>query len=173
MVGNFDRLLNPVPKVLDSLQPLLRKTIKSLRFVIIFYRTVHQKCFVLINVTLYAPLRYPVNYLHYKVGNGVDKNSRETSRSPRVAANESRDSEGERGSQRPSEPASLFWTDHGDSNLNSAFLFTVAAPTAQTELAEKSASKFAVGRPDWWVDIFNCTFIPLFFFLRADHLSAL
>ena len=45
-----------------------------------------------------------------------------------------------------------------------------AAPTAQTELAEKSASKFAVGRPDWWADIFNCTFIPLFFF-RADHLS--
>ena len=27
----------------------------------------------------------PVNYLHYKVGNGVDKNSGETKRSPRVA----------------------------------------------------------------------------------------
>ena len=132
-----------------------------------------QTWFFLINVTLYAPLRYPVNYLHYKVGNGVDKNSRETSRSPRVAANESRDPEGERGSQRPSvQPASLFWTDHGDSNLLSAFLFRVTDPTAtaQTELAEKSASKFAVGRPDWWADIFNCTFIPLFFF-RADHLS--
>ena len=57
---------------------------------------------------LYAPLRYPVNYLHYKVGNGVDKNSRETSRSPRVAANESRDPEGERESQRPSSPLLSF-----------------------------------------------------------------
>ena len=147
-MGNFDRLLNPVSKVLDSLQPLLRKTIKSLRFVIIFHRTVYQTWYFLINVTPYAPLRYPVNYLHYKVGNGVDKNSRETSRSPRVAANESRDPERRERVPAPApvQPASLFWTDHGDSNLHSAFLFRVTDPTAQTELAEKSASKFAVGR---------------------------
>ena len=68
-----------------------------------FHRTVDQTWIFLINVTLYAPLRYPVNYLHYKVGNGVDKNSRETSRSPRVAANESRDQE-PRGRERVPAP---------------------------------------------------------------------
>ena len=153
MVGNFDRLLNPVSKVLDLLQPLLRKTIKSLRFVIIFHRKVNQTWFFLINVTLYAPLRCPVNYLHYKVGNGVDKNSRETSRSPRVAANESRDPEGERGpSARPSSPLPSFGLT--TAIRISTLLFSSEWPTRPPKLnslKNRRQSSRSVARIGGWI----------------------